>query len=164
MTLARILRVAALSAVVTSGWLAGCSSSSSGGCSTSADCGGDQNSCYGDYSPSCVCETSPACTTDADCMGGTVCDPARSLFRCGAVALGCQAACTTDTECAAWQSCTSKGHCEARTCDECPTYLSCPAGGSGGPKECSSSDECPGGNCVNGECQATLGKCGIACV
>ena len=58
MTLAPILRVAALTAALTSGWLAGCSSSSSDGCSTSSDCGGEQNSCYGDYVPGCICELS----------------------------------------------------------------------------------------------------------
>jgi Cys-rich repeat protein len=164
MTLAHILRVALFTAALTSGTLVGCSSTSSDGCSSAMECGGGE-ACAGDYGPSCVCESSPACTTDADCKSGNVCDPARGLSVCGTMGdLGCQPACTAEDDCAAWQSCAQDGHCQARTCSACPSYLSCPAGGSCGPKSCSTGDDCTGGYCVNGECQATLGQCQPECV
>jgi hypothetical protein len=159
-----MVRFAFFTALLTAGALAACGRTSNDTCSSQTACGGGET-CYGDYGPSCVCEPNPACTTDADCKSGSVCDPARSLALCGITGdLGCQTSCTVDDNCAGWQSCAPNGHCLARTCDACPSFLSCPAGGSCGPKSCSSADECSGGYCVNGQCQAGPGSCGVECV
>jgi hypothetical protein len=136
-----------------------------GGCRSSADCTGpDQTySCYGAYPPGCLCNDGPSCTSDSECDAGTVCDNSPASQPChldgGPI---CQSPCTADDDCFIWQSCTT-GHCKALPRDRCPSYLSC-SSGARAAKSCTSDGDCPGGDCVNGSCQGTLGTCERPCL
>jgi hypothetical protein len=135
-----------------------------GGCRTSADCSGEFEGCSGDYGGGCICDNGPSCTTDSECDAGRVCDYARDNSSClPDGGLSCTSPCTIAEDCFIWQSCTDGGHCQARSCAECPSYLSCPAGGTCEAMSCASDADCPGGYCVNGSCQGTLGTCQQEC-
>ena len=111
-----------------------------------------------------VCVDAPVCTEDAQCREGEVCrrDPTVPTGWAGPTGLVCASPCVTDHDCFPTDKCESNGHCQARTCAECPSYLSCTSGTCVIPS-CSTDTDCPGGYCVAGGCSGSLGVCALVC-
>jgi len=108
-----------------------------------------------------ACALAPVCTDDAECPAGFVCRGAESFVPTAqqtANNIICRRPCTVDPDCAPTDTCDSGGHCQPRTCVECPSYFQCTNGACIAPN-CSTDKACPGGFCVNGICAATLGIC-----
>lgn len=111
-----------------------------------------------------VC-TNASCTDDSQCSAGQVCRKDRNI-RIGDLdpdGIVCAPPCATDRVCAATDKCESSGHCQARTCAECPSYFSCASGTCVIPS-CSTDTDCPGGYCVNKSCAGSLGDCRLFCL
>ena len=152
---------------------AGCGPASSGRpCSDDVECG-IGNVCQtsadvtdaGSGAGSRICTWATYCAQDADCGDGRVCRsfapfvPAAEQTAAGWV---CRAPCTTDPDCAPTDKCDGAGHCQPRTCAECPSYYSCVTG-TCVVTSCSADKDCPGGFCVNGVCDGALGICQPIC-
>jgi hypothetical protein len=128
------------------------------GCHSFDDCAGLSSSqgtfaCFG---PTSTCGGIEACTADNDCTSGTVCS-SRPNGR-----ISCRLPCAGDDDCAPTDACSTDGHCVARTCDDCPSYLTC-SDGACLARDCSADSDCPGGYCVGGTCGDRLGACKPAC-
>jgi len=138
-------------------------------CTEDEECGGG-NICRapiepGDGGSALVCTRAIACTGDGECGGGQVCRtdptvPPGWIYPSGLV---CSAPCASDHDCAPTDKCESGGHCRARTCEECPSYLSCASGTCVVPS-CVMDADCPGGYCVAGGCAGSLGVCRLQCL
>ena len=74
----------------------------------------------------------------------------------------CRAPCTSDDACAPTDACDSGGHCVARTCENCPSFLAC-SNGACLAQACAADSDCPGGYCVEGSCADRLGYCRVIC-
>ena len=139
-------------------------------CTDDAQCGGG-NICRkttisdgGLGSSALVCVRAVACTADSQCGAGQVCrsNPTVPIGWISPSGLVCSAPCSTDLDCAPTDKCESGGHCQARTCAECPSYLSCTSGTCVVPG-CSTDTDCSGGYCVTGLCAGSLGICRKGC-
>jgi len=104
------------------------------------------------------------CDGDQACNSGQVCrsDPTIPPGWLGASGMVCAAPCVSDGDCASTRKCKTDGHCVARTCAECPNFLSCEDGACRVPN-CSTDSDCPSGHCVNGSCSVSLGLCRVRC-
>jgi hypothetical protein len=133
------------------------------GCRSKADCTMDFEYCAGPYDGPCMggCAPPTLCAGDAQCDGGTVCRQVRAA-PCGAMSAICYAACQSDVDCPPTQTCVAGGHCQPRTCAECPAYFSCTSGTCTIPT-CTGDSDCPEGYCVNGSCGGALGTCTGGC-
>lgn len=141
-------------------------------CSDDVECG-TGNVCQGNAqvtdagsdAESRVCIRAISCAQDAECSDGRVCRSFESFVPTAeqaATELVCRAPCTTDPDCAPTDRCDSSGHCQPRTCAECPSYFSCATRACVVPN-CSADKDCPGGFCVNGVCAGALGVCYPRC-
>lgn len=135
------------------------------GCHSTDDCTGQPGTtCEGPYGTGgCVCQTAPSCTEDSQCDAGTVCGHILEGVCQGYESLHCFAPCTSDSECTPTDACSSDGHCEPRTCANCPSYFTCSNDICLEPS-CTTDSQCPGGFCVNGSCAVSLGMCTPECV
>jgi hypothetical protein len=141
-------------------------------CSDDADCGPGQvcqeNATVADGGLDAggqVCVQAMACGQDAECTAGRVCrggDIFAPAVDQNPTNFVCRAPCTTDPDCVPTDRCDSAGHCQPRTCAECPSYFSCTTGTCAVPS-CSADEECPGGFCVKGYCAGSLGVCVLQC-
>ena len=112
-----------------------------------------------------VCVQATSCTQDAECAPGRVCRGSESFVPTAEQTTGdliCRAPCSADPDCAPADRCDASGHCQSRTCAECPSYFSCTDGVCSVPK-CSTDKDCRGGFCVNGLCAESLGVCELRC-
>jgi hypothetical protein len=120
----------------------------------------------GGISPSgSTCVPAVVCTDDSPCGVGQVCredltGPLTLRVPSGFV---CSPPCSSDLDCASTNKCKNGGHCQARTCEECPSYLSCASGSCVVPS-CSTDADCSGGYCVAGRCAGSLGVCQLYCL
>jgi len=112
-----------------------------------------------------MCVPAVACTDDSPCGVGQVCreDLTVPLGLLGPTGLVCSPPCSSDLDCIGTNKCESGGHCQARTCAECPSYLSCTSGSCVVPS-CSTDTDCSGGYCVAGRCAGSLGVCRLFCL
>jgi Cys-rich repeat protein len=112
-----------------------------------------------------MCVPAVACTDDSQCGVGQVCreDLTVPLGLLGPTGLVCSPPCSSDLDCIGTNKCESGGHCQARTCAECPSYLSCTSGSCVVPS-CSTDTDCSGGYCVAGRCAGSLGICRLFCL
>ncbi len=127
-------------------------------CHTQSDCADldasqGPNSCFGATNS---CGPRRECTVDTDCGSGEICGKLPN----GLVA--CLPPCTTDDDCGPTDACSADGHCTARTCANCPSFLDC-SNDSCVARTCSGDAQCPGGYCVDGSCADRLGYCQLAC-
>jgi hypothetical protein len=138
-------------------------------CRSMSDCPGSGNTpngsnCMGPYDPyHCgpVRSGDPvACTGDSQCAVGMVCRDAAGWH--GPPGLACLAPCASDLDCPPTDKCDGSGHCQGRTCAECPSYFSCASGTCVVPS-CLKDVDCPGGYCVLGSCAGSLGVCKMRC-
>jgi hypothetical protein len=109
-----------------------------------------------------LCLGASSCSSDSDCPeSDTVCSTGA-----GAQAAdggpSCRPPCMSNQDCNYWEACQPDGKCQALSCDQCPSYLSCTAGACG-PKACDEDSDCPGAYCVDSTCYATLGTCAQSC-
>jgi Cys-rich repeat protein len=139
-------------------------------CTEDGECGGG-NICRGTTvtdgglgSSGFVCVRAAACTDDSQCAAGQVCrgNPTVPIGWISPSGLVCSAPCSTDLDCAPTDRCENGGHCRARTCAECPSYLSC-TGGTCIVPSCLTDADCSGGYCVDGSCAGSLGVCQLMC-
>jgi hypothetical protein len=102
------------------------------------------------------------CLADSDCTGAAevclqvACDPTRGKT--------CVPACTDDASCGEGETCASTGHCVAQACAAgCPPLFVCDAATSVCLREaCDRDSDCGGaGVCVDQQCHASLGQCGL---
>lgn len=105
------------------------------------------------------------CDGDSSCKTGHVCrrDPTVPQGWASSSGLVCASPCGSDRDCAPTDECESGGHCAARRCSNCPSFLSC-TNGICTNLSCSTDLDCPGGHCVNESCSAGLGVCRVACL
>ena len=109
-----------------------------------------------------VCAQAVTCTTDSECEGGQVCRKDPKIEWLEPDTLVCSEPCKTNRDCVETDICDDTGHCQARTCGECPSYFSCTSGSCVIPN-CASDAQCPAGHCVMGRCAGTLGTCQMLC-
>jgi hypothetical protein len=140
-------------------------------CTQDGDCGGG-NICRpssvtdgGVGASALVCVRAVACTDDSECGAEQVCrgNPTVPIGWISPTGRVCSLPCSTDLDCAPTEKCESGGHCQARTCAECPSYLSC-TNGTCVVSSCSTDANCPGGYCVDGNCAGSLGECKPFCL
>jgi hypothetical protein len=136
-----------------------------GGCRTNADCASQPDTtCAGPYGTGgCVCQDAPTCTDDTQCTVGTVCSHLLAGVCQGYETLHCVPPCRHDSDCTPTDACSSDGHCEPRTCANCPSFFTCSNDVCIQPT-CTTDAECPGGFCVDGSCAVSLGMCTEECV
>jgi hypothetical protein len=138
------------------------------GCRSSNDCPGTLSGtttfpavCWGPISPARVCILAGSCPSDGGCPSGYVCSTgAGAQAEDGGPS--CRPPCSSNDDCNYWEACQPDGKCQALSCEQCPSYLTCTKGACG-PKTCKQDSDCPGGYCVDNSCFATLGTCGGAC-
>jgi hypothetical protein len=139
-------------------------------CLDDPDCGGGAV-CQGNATTpdggasSGVCVQGTSCTQDAECAGGRVCRSSDSFVPAGEQGTNdfiCRAPCSIDPDCSPTERCDTGGHCQPRTCSDCPSFFSCTNGVCSVPN-CATDKDCPGGFCVNGHCAESLGICELLC-
>ncbi len=133
-------------------------------CHSNADCpassDNELNACFVPGLTVCPTLLGASCTDDSGCTSGQVCNT--NADGQGYVSTTCTAPCTGDSACGPTFTCGSGGHCQPRTCAQCPSYYSCSTGVCLIPA-CSHDSDCTGGYCVNGVCGPALGMCEGIC-
>lgn len=142
-----------------------------GSCTVEQDCSQSFELCFapGQKLPCGICynpDPSEVCNDDSMCKQidpTWICAASQSLCTCSGETL-CIEGCTTNSNCALGEVCSSTNHCVPKPCTtsaECPVDFICTNSNSGLGclrKSCTSSSQCDG-YCVNGYCYSSAGFC-----
>jgi hypothetical protein len=107
-----------------------------------------------------ACRAPVVCTNDSQCGPTQVCRevPNGPTWSPWSMERWCSTLCASDLDCLPMHKCDGTGHCQPRTCTQCPSYFSC-TGGTCSVPTCTKDTDCPGGYCVGGYCAGSLGTC-----